>query len=386
MTPLLSTAATGREAMKIIIKRPGEIGKSYYYDFTVRGKRYRGALSEARNYAQAKQAAEAKWDEVFNGKFNPVPAEPAPDPLFSDFCNKVYLPLQKTNRKRSYARDEQIAGVLCDFFEGKTLKEIKKSDVERFKRERSESKTRYDRARSPATVNRELAILSAILTLAVDDELIGSNPCRRVKPLRMDNTRSRYLTKDEETELLKALEGQDWLKSLVTAAIHTGMRRGELFKLKWFDVDFNRGVIHVRDTKTARDRVVPMSAAVREVLEQQPKTSGYVFPSPRTGGPLVDIKHAFTAACDAAKVKDLRFHDLRHTAATRLADAGVNVVVIAEILGHGDIRTTKRYSHAMEEAKREAVEKLAAAGAARQNPVKIAGKEKQPTRRSAVSR
>jgi hypothetical protein len=128
--------------MKIRIRKPGEIGKSYYYDFTVRGTRYRGALPEARNYAQAKQAAEAKWDEVFNGRFNPAPVEAKPDPLFSDFCNKIYLPLQKTNRKRSYARDERIARVLCDFFEGMTLREIKKSDVERFKRERSESKTR----------------------------------------------------------------------------------------------------------------------------------------------------------------------------------------------------------------------------------------------------
>jgi integrase len=203
--------------------------------------------------------------------------------------------------------------------------------------------------------------------------------------LRADNTRTRYLTEEEEAELFKALEGQDWLKNLVTAAIHTGMRRGELFKLKWFDVDFGRGVIHVRETKTAKDRIVPMSAAVREVFERQPKTSGVVFPSPRTGGQLVDIKHAFTLACDAAKIKDFRFHDLRHTAATRLADAGVNVVVIAEILGHGDIRSTKRYSHAMEEAKREAVEKLSATGAGRQTAVKIAGKEKQPTKRPAAS-
>ena len=224
------------------------------------------------------------------------------------------------------------------------------------------------------------------MTLAVDDELIPSNPCRRVRPLRADNTRTRYLTGEEEAELLDALEGQDWLKSLVTMAIHTGMRRGELFELRWFDVDFGRGVIHVRDTKTAKDRVVPMSAAVREVLERQPKTSGHVFPSPKTGGQLVCIKYAFNEACRAAKIKDFRFHDLRHTAASRLADAGVNVVIIAEILGHGDIRTTKRYSRAMEEAKREAVEKLAGAGTVRQIPVKIAGEEKQPARRSAVSR
>lgn len=356
--------------MKINIRKPGEIGKSYYYDFTIRGKRHRGSIPEARNHAQAQTAAEKIWDDIFNERYNPAPPEPEPELLFEDFVKETYLPLQKTNKKRSYARDEQIAGVLCDFFSSRALKDIKKSDVERFKRERSESQTKYERNRSPATVNRELAVLSAILTLAVDDELIPSNPCRRVKPLRMDNQRSRYLSTDEEKKLLEALEGQEWLKNIVTMAINTGMRRGEIFKLRWFDVDFARGVIHVRDTKTARDRVVPMNAAVREMLERQPKKGGHVFPSPKTGGQLVDIKRPFGVACEAAKVTDLRFHDLRHTAATRLADAGVNVIVIADVLGHGDIRTTKRYSHAMEESKREAMEKLTKIGAARQSPVK----------------
>lgn len=356
--------------MKIKIRKPGEIGKSYYYDFTVRGVRYRGALRDARNFAQAKQAAERVWDDVFNERYNPEPKEPEPETLFSDFVEGTYLPLQRTNKKRSYDRDKQITGVLCEFFAGKTLKDIKKSDVEKFKRVRLESETRYERKRSPATVNRELAVLSAVLTLAVDDELIPSNPCRKVRPLRMDNQRSRYLTHDEEERLMAALEGQEWLKNVVTMAVHTGMRRGEIFKLKWFDVDFSRGVIHVRDTKTAKDRDVPMSGAVREMLERQPKTSGHVFPSPKTGGQLVDIKRPFGLACEAAQVKGFRFHDLRHTAATRMADAGINVVVIAEILGHGDIRTTKRYSHAMDEAKREAVEKLAKSGATRQTGVK----------------
>lgn len=356
--------------MKIKIRKPGEIGKSYYYDFTIRGVRYRGAIRDARNFAQAKQVAEKVWDDIFNERYNPEPKEPEPETPFSVFVKGTYLPLQQINKKRSYARDEQIAGVLCQFFAGKTLKEIKKSDVEKFKKARLESETRYERKRSPATVNRELAVLSAVLTLAVDDELIPSNPCRRVKPLRMDNQRNRYLSHDEEKSLLTALDGQEWLKNLVAFAILTGMRRGELFKLRWFDVDFSRGVIHVRDTKTGKDRDVPMSLEAREIMERQPKTGGHVFPSPKTGGQLVDIKNPFGQACDAAGIKDLRFHDLRHTAATRMADAGINVIAIAEILGHGDIRTTKRYSHAMEEAKREAVEKLAKSGAGRQTGVK----------------
>ncbi len=371
--------------MKITIKKPGGSGnpskRCYYYDFTIRGERYRGIIPDARNSEQAKRAAEAIWDDIFNERYNPTP--PLPAPLFEEFVKGTYLPLQKTNNKRSFARDEQIAGVLCAFFKGKTLKDVKKSDVEQFKRERSESLTRYDRKRSPATVNRELSILSAILTLAVDDELIPTNPCRRVRPLRMDNTRSRYLSKDEEARLLASLEGEEWLLNIVIMAIHTGMRRGEIFNLSWFDVDFARGIVHVRNTKTNKDRVVPMNATVRGMLERQPKASAYVFPSPKTGGRLVDVKRKFDEARKAAGIADFRFHDLRHTAATRLADAGVNVVVIAEILGHGDIRTTKRYSHAMDEAKREAVEKLAETGAASQNPVKNRGKEKRQARKPA---
>ncbi len=183
----------------------------------------------------------------------------------------------------------------------------------------SESLRLRDRAalsskRSPATVNRELAVLSAIRTLAVDDELIPDNPCRKVKAMRTDNTRNRYLSKEEE-KLLAALESEQWLRSIVIMAMHTGMRRSEIFKLRWFDVYFTRGLIRVRNTKTGKDRDVPMNATVREMLDGQPRSSGHVFPSPKTGGQLVDIKYKFDNARVAAKIVDFRFHDLRHTAA-----------------------------------------------------------------------
>ena len=97
----------------------------------------------------------------------------------------------------------------------------------------------------------------------------------------------------------------------MVTAIHMGLRRGELFNLRWFDVDFGRGLVNVRNTKTDRDRAVPMNATVRAVLEAQPKTSAYVFPRPKTGGRLVDIKYKFHAARTAAKLADIRFHDLR---------------------------------------------------------------------------
>lgn len=209
-------------------------------------------------------------------------------------------------------------------------------------------------------VNRELMALSRILTLAMNDGFILENPFRRVRSLRVDNGRICYLSADEEKRLLAALEGQQHTQRIVILALNTGMRRGEIFNLKWDDVDFAREAINVRQTKTGKDRVIPMNDRVREMLEmiRQESVSEYVFTSPKTGGRLTHVNRSFKSACKAVGLTDFRFHDLRHSAGTRLADAGVNVVVIAEILGHSSLTMTKRYTHATDAAKREAVQKL----------------------------
>ena len=182
----------------------------------------------------------------------------------------------------------------------------------------------------------------------------------------MDNQRVRYLSEDEEARLFDAIGNDNLLKSVVTVALHTGMRRGEIFGLKWFDVDFERGILQVRKTKTKLNRTVPMNSRVREVLAQQPKTSEYVFTSTRTKSRLVDLKKGFNEARTAARIPDFQLRDLRHSCATRLSDCGEELVTVAEILGHTDIRMTKRYSHAMHERKRQALEKLAATSNLRQ--------------------
>lgn len=109
-----------------------------------------------------------------------------------------------------------------------------------------------------------------------------------------------------------------------------------------------------------------MNTRVRGVLNLQPRTSEYVFTSPRTKGRLVDLKKGFNAARSAAGIPDFQLRDLRHSCATRLSDCGEELVTVAEILGHTDIRMTKRYSHAMHERKRQALEKLAATSNLRQ--------------------
>ena len=208
-------------------------------------------------------------------------------------------------------------------------------------------------------MNRELAILSGIFRMAVDYEEISDNPCRKVESLPENNQRTRHLSFEEEDRLFAKLTGErDYLKPLVTVAIYAGPRRGELLKLRWSNVDFGLNLINFTETKTNRDRAVPMEPIVREALLELSQHSGnaeYVFTNPDTGTRYADVKKSFSAACREAGITNFTFHDLRHTFGTRLADAGVDVVKIKELMGHASIVTTMRYIHATDQGKRGAI-------------------------------
>jgi integrase len=332
---------------------------------------------EARNAEQAKQAAQQIWNETWNKRYDPEP--PASLQIsFAEFVKETYLPWAKIH-KGSYDDDVRVTTMLTDFFKGKNLAEIKPAMIEQFKARRIKA------GKAPATVNRELSVLSKLFTVAVRNEKAELNPCQNVQRFTLDNERVRYLTEDEEKRLFEAMGDNEQLKDIVTVALHTGMRRGEIFNLKWFDLDFDREVIQVRKTKTKLNRVVPMNARVRQVLNQQRRSSEFVFTSDRTGGRLVDVKKAFDAARIEAKIPDFQLRDLRHSCATRLSDQGEELVTVAEILGHTDIRMTKRYSHAMHERKRNALEKLVTFGSPRQPDAKNASNEKRQDLSPAAS-
>ena len=366
--------------MRIRIWKPGEKGnpsdRYYYYQFFLRKKRYRGIL-DARNAEQAKQAAQKIWDDEWNRKYDPEPGPPPVRVLFADFIENTYLPWSKIH-KGSYDDDVRITSLLSDFFTGRTLAEIKPAMIEKFKAHR------IGAGRAPATINRELSVLSKVFTLAVRHEAAEANPCQGIERFALDNERVRYLTEDEEQRLFEAMGDNEQLKDIVTIALHTGMRRGEIFNLKWFDLDFDRGVIQVRKTKTKLNRVVPMNRRVREVFNKQKRSSEFVFTSAKTGGRLMDVKKAFNTARLEAGIPDFQLRDLRHSCATRLSDCGEELVTVAEILGHTDIRMTKRYSHGMHERKRQALEKLVAV-TSRQPHAKIVRKEKRQGERPALS-
>ncbi len=333
-----------------VYKRRG----SWFCDITIDGRRVQRVLKKARTKPQAIKATTVIENKLFENRYK---IERKPEVRFDKFVKDYFLPYSKLHKK-SYADDVIVCDMLFETFGRLSLSEISPPIIEKFKQKRLEGKTMYKRKRNPATVNRELSVLSKIFSLAFDAELIESNPCRRVRKFRSDSRRTRHLTFDEEKRLLEKLEGHEWIQRIVTMAIHTGMRQGEIFNLTWFDVDFPRKTIHIRVSKNGKDRFVPLNQTVLEMLERQPRISEYVFPSPKTKERLVDIKFRFDKARSDAGIKDFRFHDLRHTAATRMADYGADAFTLAAIFGWSDVRMALRYTHATDEVKRRAVENL----------------------------
>ncbi len=377
-------AIPGKETMPV--ENRGTSKKPRWrYAFTIRGVRYRASIPEARTKFEAEQAEVEAKQTVFEGRYG----RPRGNHDFLKFVEEVYLPWSREN-KRSWYDDELFANVLreSEQFKGKTFAQISPLLIEKFKKERRESITKKGKSRSPATVNRELEILSRVFTLATTAKLTSSNPCREVRKLPVNNRRTRYLLDDEEMVLLSHCQGERaHIYPMVIVAIGTGMRKGDQLDLRWEKVDFQRDVIYVPNMKTGHDYIVPMNQDVRSVLltrkrEAKPDAE-FVFINPKTSKPYGDIKKAFSAACRDARISNLHWHDLRHTFGTRLAEAGFSEATIAELMGHTSESTTRRYTHGTEQGKRMAVE--AARVRSGNSCPNCAPKEKQPALRLAAS-
>ena len=323
-------------------------------DFYYNGERIVKTLKFARTKKEAEAAEAVIMNEVFKQAYG---FDEKPDQRFEDFVIETFLPYSESNKKSFYS-DVLICRVLVQKFKGKTLRQITPPMIESFKQEFLAKPTKHGKKRSLATVNYHLSILSKIFSLAVDSELIENNPSFRVKKLKLNNQRMRVLSSAEETKLFAALGENELVKNIVLVALHTGMRRGEIFNLKWFDVDFTRNLIQIQESKSNKKRLVPINETIRTLLDNLPRTNEFIFPSPKTGGRLDNIKRSFRRAVNIANIKDFRFHDLRHTAATRMADAGADAFTLMKILGHSDIRMTSRYTHATDAALHRAVTNL----------------------------
>ncbi len=214
---------------------------------------------------------------------------------------------------------------------------------------------------TPASINRQLAFLKRVFNVAIADGKAVTNPVRSVKLLKENNQRVRFLADEEELELRKAIGEDEW--PMVAVAMHTGLRQAEQFKLSWEHVDFTTGILTVPRSKHGETRRVPMNDTVREILRARKSRlkSAHVFPSD-TGETPIDacnyMRRVFVPAIEAAGIENFHWHDLRHTFASRLIMAGVDLRTVQELMGHKTITMTLRYSHLSPAHQLEAVQRL----------------------------
>jgi integrase len=202
---------------------------------------------------------------------------------------------------------------------------------------------------------------------AVEWGKIEFNPILKVKKFREPDGRERILTAEEMRCLIDAAPAH--LKPVLVIALNTGMRRNEILSLKWANINPGQRFIFIGDSKSGKSRKVPMNGMVIEAFKQIPRNSEYVFFNPETKGPIKDVKTAFKSACGKAKINGLRLHDLRHTAASRMVEAGIDLVTVSKILGHSSIQMTMRYAHPTPENMQRAVDSLEKCFNPGENPV-----------------
>jgi integrase len=323
----------------------------------------------------AKALLTKREESMFKAKAAGIPVQS--EALMEDFT-KEYLRHAEGNKKpSSFRRDKTSLIHLLPVFGRTKLREVTSGAIQRYVDDRRLVERGGRRLRAQ-TITNELYTLSAIFREAVRRDLVLVNPVSRVKKPKEENTIVRYLSPDEDRELMAALPSR--IEPLVKVALHTGLRKGELLRLEWSDVDFDQRLILVKNTKSKRRRYVPMNDTVVAMLKPMfdAKDSRHVFIDPESKEAILNIERAWKKALRKAKIKTFRFHDLRHTFASRLVQAGVAIQVVKDLLGHQDITTTMRYAHLSPADLRDAVEKLAPKKAVAPAPSKAEEKKDEP--------
>jgi integrase len=301
-----------------------------------------------------------------------------------DFINDDFRPWATSNLKWGDGAADRILSVFAEFAE-KPLSAINAWTIEKWRSKRIKDGV------SANTCNRDLATLKSALNRARLWNLLDADPLAEVKQAKVDSTRVRYLSDAEERRLRAALaardaEGRaararanDWriergrairvplrnrdysdhLTPAVLLSLNTGLRRGELTALEWSDINVPGKVLTVRAAaaKSGRMRHIPLNAEALAVLKQWKKQTD----AERRPFPFHDMKTAWSALLVEAKIQGFRWHDLRHSFASSLVMAGVNLNAVRELLGHADLKMTLRYAHLAPSHLADAVAKLRAA-------------------------
>ena len=324
-------------------------GKTYYLryqDARGRTRQLRLALEKDVSLHQARKLVEQKRNMIAMGQ-DPCEAKAQTKaiPTFSTFIEEQYLPFVKSY-KRSWSSDVSLLkNHLLPRFGSKYLDEITRQDIVKMHYERKAS------GAAAGSANRLLIMMRFIFNLAVRWELPGikANPTKGVPLMEENNKKERYLSVEEAQRLYTAVCSSEnpMLQYIVPMLILTGARKREVLDAKWQDFDFLRRIWRIPTPKTGKARHVPLSDGVISLLTAMPRGKGcdWAFANPNTGKPYVSIFWAWDAARNKADLADVRVHDLRHSTASFLVNAGRTLYEVQHILGHTQVKTTQRYAH-----------------------------------------
>ncbi len=277
---------------------------------------------------------------------------------FNDMMERFMMehaPKVSNNMQRSYTVSLKH---LIPYFGKTNLTSISAKMISRYKI------LRRDEGARPASINKEQAMLSKAFSLCIREwEWLRDNPVSRVQNEKLNNEIDRWLTDAEEIRLLESCS--EWLREIVVFCLHLGLRKEELLSLEWSRVSLLRKTILIKETKNGKPKTLPLNKVALGILEQRSKVRSIkndlvFFNSQGAKFSGYNIWKAFNDALEKAGIENFRFHDLRHTFATRLAQAGVDLYKISKLLGHKDIKMTQRYAHHCPDSLRDGVEMLEA--------------------------
>lgn len=257
-------------------------------------------------------------------------------------------------------KDYMIKGLRAEFGERK-LSQISYMDLETWRNKRKATLTIAGKPRADGSVNNELAVFGHMMSKAVEWQLLEVNPFKKGAGLliRVDNQRTRFLSEPEIEALLS--ECPRHLKPIVETAILTGMRLGEILSLKWEQIRNGLIMLEGGMVKSGKGRQIPVNEDLdmvfKEVRRQNHLKSEFVFCDSQ-GRRFNDVRSSFSGACRRAGVENFRFHDLRHTFASRLVMRGASIKAVQELLGHSTLNMTMRYAHLSPEHLKDAVNLL----------------------------
>ena len=214
---------------------------------------------------------------------------------------------------------------------------------------------------SNATINKYKKLASVVFNYGIRELGLNHNPTKYIRALPENKGRVRYLSDNERKRLFKACRASHWKKLylIVLMAITTGARRGELLSLRWNDIDLIKQVAYVQNTKNGEARVLPLTTdVINELQFFNQNDSSLIFASKITPSKPYVFNKPWKRAVDESELIDFRFHDLRHTTASYLAQNGATLLEIADVLGHKQIEVTKRYAHLCIEHKSNLIDRV----------------------------